>query len=72
LKYGIESGKKSFKKKKQGIDRGMGLTSCIERYGEVDGKRKFKEWKDKVRQNEGNFILLRQKTPTLVVGDECR
>jgi len=55
LKYG-EEGKKKFQEKKKNIDRGMGLKSCIRRYGEQIGNRKYEEWKSEVSQNKENFI----------------
>ncbi len=55
LKYGKE-GKLKFQEKKKKIDRGMGLKSCIRRYGESDGRKRYKKWKEGSCQNKENFI----------------
>ena len=55
LKYGEIDGKQRFQEKKKNIDRGMGLKSCIRRYGEKEGRKKHKKWKSESCQNKENL-----------------
>jgi len=55
-KYGKEEGEKIYNEKKSKIKYGIRLNDLIKKYGEIEGRERYENWKKAVAGNKENFI----------------